>query len=354
MVAQSQGAEVGVATLPPRTTYRIRELRDNDIPELISLLRLGLGEGSIPRTREFWDWKHEANPFGRSAGLVAESEGEVVGLRTFLRWRFRCAGEAIAAVRPVDTVTHPRMKRSGVFRGLTEEIVRRVAAEGTTLIFNTPNRLSRHGYLKMGWKDVCTVPLRAKPLRPMRILRALVRPSTSPQRRPPVVHGGVPFAEAIEDVNIDAMVTRTENGRLRTDRSHAFLSWRYGTVPQTPYLVVFDSNRDALALLILRARVRKGLGELAIEDVIATENERGMQTAAALIRDTIRRTDADYVVACCATRTPEHSALSSAGLLPLPLFGPYFVTRILDDRIVGINPLSWRNWRLSLGDLEIF
>ena len=35
-------------------------------------------------------WKHDENPFGQSPARVAEDDsGTLVGLRTFLRWRFR-------------------------------------------------------------------------------------------------------------------------------------------------------------------------------------------------------------------------------------------------------------------------
>ena len=86
----------------------IRELVDGDLPEVLELQRVALGESQhVERTAEQFHWKHTNNPFGPSIGLVATASGRIVGLRTFMRWRLRRGDSQIECVRPVDTAPIP-------------------------------------------------------------------------------------------------------------------------------------------------------------------------------------------------------------------------------------------------------
>ena len=88
--------------------------------EIVDLLNLALGQRpDFQRDVAYWEWKHEQNPFGKSIVLVAESDGRIVGIRSFLRWRLAINGQEIEAACPVDTVTHPDFQRRGIFRQLT-------------------------------------------------------------------------------------------------------------------------------------------------------------------------------------------------------------------------------------------
>ena len=120
----------------------------------IELVRIAIGRGSVPRTEAFWRWKHEHNPFGPSPAMVAEADGRIVSLRIFLRWRWLYGKYAYAAVRPVDTATHPDWRRRGLFERLTRELLQVMKSEGVAFVFNTPNATSGRGYEKLGWRMV--------------------------------------------------------------------------------------------------------------------------------------------------------------------------------------------------------
>ncbi len=86
-------------------------------------------------------------------------QGQVIGFRMLLLWRFRRGDEAVTAVRAVDTATHPDHQGRGIFRALTTVAVDELRDEGVGFVFNTPNDQSRPGYLKMGWVDIGRPPL---------------------------------------------------------------------------------------------------------------------------------------------------------------------------------------------------
>ena len=125
-------------------------------------------------TAAFFEWKHQENPFGPSPGLVAHADGRLVGVRLFLRWELRAGERTFHAVRAVDTATDPEFQGRGIFRRLTLGLLQQLDEGGDLdLVFNTPNANSRPGYLKMGWQDVGSIPVKLSPVRPVALLRGV-------------------------------------------------------------------------------------------------------------------------------------------------------------------------------------
>ncbi len=165
------------------TALQIRPYAAEDEPAVIALLVGALGEGpSGHRTPDFFRWKHLENPFGESLLLVAELDGEIVGLRAFLRWGFTLGDRSLRAVRAVDTATRQDQRGKGIFSTLTKAALAELRTD-TDLVFNTPNGSSRPGYLKMGWQEVGRVPVWMKVRRPVAFARGL-RSATSVTARP--------------------------------------------------------------------------------------------------------------------------------------------------------------------------
>ena len=133
-----------------RSGSSIRPYDEADEDEVIGLLTAALGGGPAgERPAEFFRWKHQENPFGRSFGLVAEADDRIVGLRAFMRWEFVAGDRRFKAVRAVDTATHPDYQGRGIFSQLTLEALDALRHEAD-FVFNTPNEKSLPGYLKMG------------------------------------------------------------------------------------------------------------------------------------------------------------------------------------------------------------
>lgn len=69
----------------------LRKATPSDVPAIVSLLKLSLGEGLIPKSETYWNWKHKENPFGASEILLADEEGQLIGVRAFMRWNWESA-----------------------------------------------------------------------------------------------------------------------------------------------------------------------------------------------------------------------------------------------------------------------
>lgn len=371
--ADSEPAETGAAEPRAIGSAPLAIVSIDEVPldDVLALLHLALGEGPLGRGAGAFRWKHHESPFGRSAGLAAvAADGTLAGVRLFQRWRLVSGGAAVAAARAVDTATHPAWRRRGVFRRLTLELARRLAADGTSLIFNTPNPRSRAGYLEMGWRALGRAPLLVKPLRPGRLAGALLRRRQRPQPpeppRPPA--GMQPVHELLAAPGASAFLESSEppDDRLRTPRTIDYVRWRYAALPAPRsargggaaaapgYGALWRFGADAGAAVIARTRRRRGAAEVLLCEVLIRGGERGERAAAELIGIITGSSGADYLAAVAARGTPERRALAAAGFLAAGPAGPHVTVRELSAPPAPAAPDGLGGWRLSAGDLELF
>lgn len=330
-----------------RPAVRTRAMTDDDVPAAVSLLdeALGAAPGGVDR-RSLFEWKHLRNPFGRSIALVAELDGAIVGLRSLMRWRLAGAAGArsIAAVRAVDTVTSPSVRRLGIFSRLTTEALALCETEGVALVFNTPNDRSRPGYLKMGWEVVTVWPVWVRARRPDRLALAGLRRDlrSGAGVDPPARTALVPAAEAFAG---DRAPRGVEPQALHTARSLDYLRWRYVDGP-LPYHVL----AEGAATVVTRLRARGRLREAVVCEAFAPENEQDRLRD--LLQALPREAGADHAVAHLGEGWPARASLRAAGYHRLPRGGITFTVRpVTPSRPDPLDPASWS---LSLGDLEVF
>lgn len=330
----------------------IRRFAAADETDVLGLLDATLGGGPAGRRPpDFFRWKHWENPFGPSFVLVAESEGRIVGLRAFLRWRFEAAGRTFRAVRAVDTATHPDFQGMGIFSRLTRAALEALQSE-VDLVFNTPNNASRPGYLKLGWQEVGRVPVAVRPRRPLRLLLARRTPDGPRTPRPNVrAEAAAAFLErtGTSVTELLAMAQPAGDGRLRTPRTWEYLRWRYGAASLLNYAAVAEEEAgQARGLVIFRVRPRGGLWESTISEVLVPVGDR--RTARRLLGRVAEAAPVDHLTVHLNDATAP--AIARLGFLPAP-GGIGLVTKPLSGD-VRPDPTDLRAWALSLGDLEVF
>jgi len=310
----------------------IRAYDDADEAQVLALLAASLGKTVDDRYRDLFRWKHLQNPFGRSFMWVGHVEGgRIVGFRSFLRWRFvDPEGAPVEAVRAVDTATHPDAQGKGIFRTMTIHGLDEMRAGGIAFVFNTPNDQSRPGYLKMGWHVDGRVPVTVRP----RSLSSVVRMARAraPADAWSLAHEiGQEPEELLDDLEVAA---RPRSGRLVTDRSSAFVRWRYAGCPAVASRAIPIGDEGAL---LVRLRRRGNAVECTVGDVLG---EAPLRASRVVLRRVLRDTRADYAIA--SAHTPIGGMLRSSRLGPIQ-------TR----RQVGPEPYE-QPLALALGDVELF
>ncbi len=327
--------------MSPRADIAVRRATDDDREAVLGLLADSLGWDRDASFAAYFDWKHGQNPFGRSPAWVALDDGEVVGFRTFLRWRFEHPdGRVRSAVRAVDTATAPAYQGRGIFRALTTTAIAELEQESVDFVFNTPNANSRPGYLRMGWSTVGRLPLVARVAGIRSALR--MRDSRVPAQRWPVATDlGSEASDLLSDARVaDLLESGGAARRLRTHRTHDYLRWRYGHAPLGYRAIALDDD-PALALAVFRLRRRGRAVEAGVSDVLVRAGDSVAERR--LLALVARRSGADYVIRLGAPSL-------RARYFPLPGLGPILTWRPLAD---ASAPPEVRDLDLSLGDVEL-
>jgi GNAT superfamily N-acetyltransferase len=318
----------------------IRPATDADDGAVLDLLAASMGWVPDDVHARFLVWKHRENPAGPSPGWVAEEGGRIVAFRTFLRWPLDWDGRAVAAVRAVDTATHPDHQGRGLFARLTTHAVGELAAEGVDLVFNTPNERSRPGYLKLGWELIGRPAVRVRP-RSVGAIVPMVRARLPAEKWSTATDAAEPADAVLGDADrlTRLLASLAPPGGLATRRTAEHLRWRYGFAPLA-YRAAVSSEGIESGIVVFRLRHRGPATELAVceELVPAGESDR----ADALVAGALRATGAHHAIRL--TGQP-----GGRRYLPLPGPGPTLVWRPVG--LARRPPLDV--WRLSLGDVEV-
>lgn len=313
----------------------IQQAQAEDLPAIIHLLKLSLGESLIPKSEAYFRWKHEQNPFGRSPMYLAREGDALIGLRTFMRWEWRKGDHNVTAVRAVDTATHPAHQGKGIFKKLTLHAVEACKQEGVDMVFNSPNNQSRPGYLKMGWQEVGKMPLWLKPgsLFPARYgdayaQRVYNRFSIQKQLDQYPPHHTFPVSKEC----------------FQTPLSVPYLQWRYADCPIVQYGAVLEPHRFGV---VFRMKPLKNFIELRLCEVWCEQPDALSELKKAISE--IRKAIRPLMVSCAPT-----------GLVngKLGFWGPYSkgpVTTIRPLALTDLKPFEHFNaWQPSIGAMELF
>ncbi len=344
----------------------LRPVEPRDEAAVVDLLNGALGQGPTGMiSSDFYRWKHWSSPFGPSPGLLAESDGKVVGVRLLMRWELRANRRTVRAVRAVDTATHPGFQGRGIFRTLTLELLRRLEDAGEVdLVFNTPNASSRPGYLKMGWTEVGSLPVRMCPVRTFRVLRGARGalgttaegaggPASSSVRRslpdPPFDTAAGWLRSASDEVST-LLDEAAAVHLLHTPLSIRYLAWRYAGAPGLDYrFVPLENGGQLIGFAIGRMRPRGPLSEFTVAEVVVRAGDVG---AARRLLGRLRRSGADHVTLHATSGSEVARVVTRCGYLQVPRHGLGLVANPRTS--LPVDPTSLGSWSLSLGDLEVF
>jgi len=320
----------------------IREFVSGDLPAVLDLLN---GCFATPHTADWWHWKYDANVFGKSIILVAETEGRIVGLRGFWRWDFLRDGQVIKAVQSVDTCVHAAYRRRGIFTQLVLAALERAQRAGVQMVFNFPGRLSLPGYLKLGWRYVKRVSWYGKLLRPWAIGAKCLRPSDR-------VGSLLEAHSAMTPADIEDLRIAPGTSGMRTHISPAFLRWRYLENPLHEYGIVKPPAGQIDNVGIYRFGLLGSLREVRLIDVL-NFNEDDWPCLLKRLTSTGRSLRADYIL-IPELGFPHMDRVARRHLFfRVPRKGFNLVCRSTAPEIDMALP-EYRNWLITPGSTDTY
>jgi N-acetylglutamate synthase-like GNAT family acetyltransferase len=323
----------------------IREATEADIPEIIALLKQSLGETLLPKSEQYWRWKHLENPFGVSPTLLCFEDGTLIGIRAFMQWQWKNKRQIYRALRAVDTATHPLHQGKGIFKKLTLSLLEICKAQGYDLIFNTPNEQSKPGYLKMGWIEAGKLPVRLSLQRPAKVFANVFRTPSDALTTP---DSSIEYFLNHHGLDHLLNVCQGQHTHIVTNVTKDYLRWRYLTVPITRYVAVGQENGDELnALIVGRIKLTRWGRELRITDFF-TCNSTNRKLLTRKYEEVKKEWKVDYTT---------FSGTIMKNLTPFSGFtipiGPIVTLRSL--ALTELREfVNFDHWSPSLGDLELF
>lgn len=317
----------------------IVQAQDGDMDEIISLLKVSLGEALMPKSETYFIWKHIQNPFGKSIIFLAKEQGKIVGIRTFMRWTWVNDTDTVNSVRAVDTATHPNFQGKGIFSKLTMRGVETAMQENVGFVFNTPNPISMIGYLKLGWYSTGKLPLHLR-------WGSLI----------PKMYNSIKVQSIYDDFSVRENIMKLNSGwkiqnytdLMQTPISLQYLKWRYNDCPVAEYGAIIEPGQFGI---IFRLKKLNRFIELRICE-IWTEDQTSQLMLNRSLKALIQKIR-PLIVTCV-----QSPLIHSKNKLPEGFYGPFKKGPVVTLRHLALNNLNifekFSKWSPSLGSMELF
>ena len=312
--------------------YTIRKATAADIPAIVRLLKKSLGEQFMPKTAALWKWKHVDNPFGPSEVLLAEASENIIAVRALMPWVWVKGSRSYRALRAVDTAVDPAYQGKGLFTKLTLQLLEASKNMGYQFVFNTPNKQSLPGYLKMGWQEQGRLKIQLIP----NSLKKSSNPANLPSMDPGLFVARAKKAYALTP-------------GMHTQISEEFLTWRYLHCPVANYQMLSD---DKTYFLLYRIKEGGLFRELRIVAVYGLDQDTAVNRQH--LKKELKQVQRVYQANFTSCLPAGIGGQSMIGKIPALALGPIFTLRDLNLGDDFQQVLSPKEWGYHLGDLEIF
>jgi len=310
------------------------DIRFYQVGDEAHILRLFAQSFGRELSEERWRWRYERNPLGAGVTALAWHGGELVGHVGAHPVGLRSTGRDWRGALWGTVMTHPQFRGAGVFCALARALHARLEQLGFDLEWGFPNSTSHPGFGRhVGWADVAEVPT----------FRLRLTDSASWPVAP---------RDVVECQGFDARADRLwqavrDQHPIWTWRDRACLQWRYVQNPSARYRILACVTQQDLAGYAVLKRYRD---ELHVVDLCTLrEEEVELQLVAAAAR-----------AECAATLSlwlsvghPLHAALERLGFRNAEPI-TYFSGRATAPELISAGVLDYRQWRLSMGDSDVY
>ncbi|MBN2238745.1 MAG: GNAT family N-acetyltransferase [Dehalococcoidales bacterium] len=319
---------------------------------------------------EYYGWKCFNNPVMKGEIWLAESEGEIVGVKSLTPKKISTPQGTIIAAETGDTFTHPRYQRRGIFTSLFAAAGESGLDNQVRFVYGTPNRNSMPAYTGRLGYSVLPVDLRAlvKPVYPHSYLEKLFHSACIASMLSSIIklfsrlllnlrsltsgdiHITVASGQDFPD-DMDSFWEQIDKEKqVCLVRDRAYLTWRYIDNPDT-YTVLTARSKDGTLSGYLVTKTVSPEGKMTgyIADYMVTGND--MKVFNALMARALKvflDEKVQFIHTWAVKGSPYYRPLLAAGCIPynrIPLV--YKVNGAGDD-----SSDFEGNWHLTMGDTD--
>jgi hypothetical protein len=306
-------------------TVTLSRLERAERPHVLDLMRAV--NGRAMSEHEF-EWFLDRNPVHPGIVSGAKEGGRLNGVLAMVFARAVTGGGECRIAFPVQAVTHPEVRRQGIFSGLELQNEAHAVDAGTALAIAFPN-VTRSTFVgRLGWTELHAMRLWARPLRPLRALRRTGGGSL----RAPV---GDELQE-FEDAHERAWRAARPRWGSCVVRDAAYLNWRYLESPRD-----YRAFGDNGAYAVVRHLVHKGVSVAAICDLVGPPAAQRR-----LLRRCLREASGGADAAITVPAPDQRAPYLALGFVPTPMR-----IRVVGKALQPETELA-RDWYFSLGDTD--
>ena len=354
-----------------------RQRRD----ELLDLFRLSFGHDM---SAELWDWKYLRNPLTTAEPevIVALDSGKIVGARPLLFDRMWLGNKKIKVAQTGDVMVHHHYRRQGIYSQMNEFALNYCKANGYSLLYSFPSRITLQVNLKQGWEIVTEVETLFQTVNSQKLLAHKLKSrllgnisgyfydnlfSTKIKNTKQIT----PLSDSLQvssfdrfDDNLSAVDTLRDNSRIDLVRDETCLKWRFDQHPEHKYKYITVQRDEHLCgfAVISAQEIPSGLIDGKIVDFLVKDGD--VDYFRLLINECLndlRELECDLISIWVFTQPHlrrelfKHYDFKSSTKFPYnAFFGKcYFAAQEIDDRATEkIDIYDKNNWRVSNAYLD--
>jgi len=365
--------------------YVVRGYEPGDRERFLSLYETVWGR---EKSTEWFDWRFGQNPYGEGVEMVvAERDGQLVGVEPLLPFRLRADGEETLACQPVDWIVHPDHRRRGLFTRMTERLLESHVSAATVL-FNFPTDALLPGLRKFDWTVVGTIPTYFRVQRPSSLLGAAskagkVHPVTAATGKTadPLLKRYLDVRDRIEGephdvtverhrgVPVDELVGIYESSRpekVHVAREEAFYEWRFANPYWVTTTYLARDEGTPVAGVVVASEELVDVHRTSILDVQPMAPEEDVSDAICALVGAVVSDHRDVDVLKTTGEGLPESALTQWGFrsgdsfplsrLSVPttlVVRPVDAEGVTTPRLGGHDLTDPEEWLLALGDQDV-
>ena len=299
---------------------------------------------------EYYRWKFRGLPAEPpSYEYAAYRDDQLVGYFAALPYDYIVEGRHVTCGSFCDVMTHPDMRRKGVFSQLGRFANQDMAEAGLSFATAFVVRPAvMPGYLAAGWKTVFRLPVYVKVLRTRSLLNAHALRGLSPaidfalalssklrRRHPRYDVAVLDRSAALELRDYDEFQTAWQTSRANVlVKSRQFLTWRTGAPNATyRFLSIRDSGK-LIGMTLFRVTTLQGIPALAILDFMALPRYRHLFADSDRILAPIAVNEgADVIATMMSPTTAREHRLTQLGYIPSPARFSLFVKSLHEEQL---------------------
>ncbi len=309
----------------------IRRYRLGDELGISKLMGIAFSKSYSSRWLQHFHWQ-QTNPFGRNIRWIAEYDGKIVGHIVRVPLPMKLGEKTLKGSVAADAATHPRFRRRGIYRKLSESSWNEAVRDHILISFADASKMLISPARRYGILDVSEITIMMNPLNPREIVEkrfgqgffaktvshgveSMFKLLSIPRKKAEIRGLKTRRISAFDD-DIDVFWNRISPFYgICVARNKTYLNWKYFERRDLSYDVfLVEAGESILGYAVLSARVEDGFKKGFIVDMMTHPSRKDvMCILISQASERLKRIGVGYAECWTLKNSPCHKPLKRHG-----------------------------------------